>query len=244
MHERLTRLLHRYFPELELRAVGLSLLSALLLTVYHHQGSFSAMPPGFAQAVGDATGIRDLQFHQHNWSHLTAVLLLLLIPAWAARITPGLSLRELGLGVRGAGREMAVVLGMWAAFVPIIWLASTTQSFLRTYPRLKLAATDPKMYFLYEALYFVKWIAWEFFFRGFMLFGLRKDFGDKAVLLSTLPFVIMHVGKPEAEMLGAIAAGMILCAIALQSKSIWPGVVLHWLVASTMDFFAARWWRG
>jgi len=243
VHARLTKLLKRFYPGLELRPVGLALLSALLLTLYSYHGSFGAMPAGFARVVGDWTGIRDNQFHQHNWAHLTALLLLFVIPAWAASVSPGLSLRELGLGVKGAGREFLVVLGMWAAFVPVIWLASTTDSFLRTYPRLKAATHDPKMYFLYEGLYFVKWIAWEFFFRGFMLFGLRKDFGDKAALLSTLPFVIMHFGKPEAEMLGAILAGMILCAIALRSKSIWPGVLLHWMVASTMDFFAARWWR-
>jgi membrane protease YdiL (CAAX protease family) len=89
----------------------------------------------------------------------------------------------------------------------------------------------------------VKWIAWEFFFRGFMLFGFGKDFLQRAVLVSTIPFVLMHYGKPELEMASALIAGLVLCFIALRSKSIWPGVLLHWLVAATMDFFAAQWWR-
>ena len=39
-------------------------------------------------------------------------------------------------------------------------------------------------------------------------------------------------------------AGLVLCFISLKSRSVWPGVLLHWLVASTMDFFACDWWRS
>ncbi len=53
----------------------------------------------------------------------------------------------------------------------------------------------------------------------------------------------MHIGKPEAEVLGAVVAGLVLCYLAMRSRSIWPGVLLHSLVASTMDFFASTWWR-
>ena len=41
----------------------------------------------------------------------------------------------------------------------------------------------------------------------------------------------------------AMIAGLVLCFIALRSRSIWPGVLLHWLVASTMDFMASSFWR-
>jgi membrane protease YdiL (CAAX protease family) len=44
-------------------------------------------------------------------------------------------------------------------------------------------------------------------------------------------------------MFSAFLAGLILCYIALRSKSIWPGVFLHSMVATTMDFFAAAWRR-
>ena len=100
-----------------------------------------------------------------------------------------------------------------------------------------------RLYLLDEGFYLVKWVAWEFFFRGFMLFGFGRDFLHRSVLVSTIPFTIMHFGKPELEALGALIAGLVLCYIALRSKSIWPGVLLHWLVASTMDFFASDFWR-
>jgi membrane protease YdiL (CAAX protease family) len=63
--------------------------------------------------------------------------------------------------------------------------------------------------------------------------------GSRAVIVSTIPFVIMHFGKPQPEVYGSLAAGFILCWLALRSNSIWPGVLLHWLVATSMDVFAA-----
>ena len=110
-------------------------------------------------------------------------------------------------------------------------------------PRLPEARADAGLFALYQALYLIKWTAWEFFFRGFLLFGFKRDLGSVAVLLSTVPFALMHVGKPEAEMASAVVGGLVLCWIALRSKSIWPGVVIHSLVATTMDFFASTWWQ-
>ncbi|HEY8427413.1 MAG TPA: CPBP family intramembrane glutamic endopeptidase, partial [Sandaracinaceae bacterium] len=149
----------------------------------------------------------------------------------------------LGLGLRGAGRETFVAIALWAVMIPIVWAVHDTESFASTYPRFRPARDSMELYLLYEGFYLVKWIAWEFFFRGFLLFGYAKDCFSRAVLLSTIPFVLMHFGKPEAEVFGSLVAGLVLCYIAMRSKSIWPGVLLHWLVASTMDFFASVWWR-
>jgi len=83
----------------------------------------------------------------------------------------------------------------------------------------------------------------DIFFRGYLLLAFAKDMGSNAVLLSTLLYATMHIGKPELEALGSIGAGFLLCFLALRSKSIWPGVLLHWQVAVTMDFFTSSWWR-
>jgi membrane protease YdiL (CAAX protease family) len=182
-------------------------------------------------------------FHRHLWGHLMAVLLLMLVPLALARVGAGWRARDLGLSIRGARREMLLVLALWALLVPVIALAARTEGFARTYPRLPEARLDAGLFATYQAAYLIKWTAWEFFFRGFLLFGLRRDLGSVAVLLSTVPFTLMHVGKPEAEMASAVVGGLVLCWIALRSRSIWPGVVIHSLVATTMDFFASSWWR-
>lgn len=240
--EKARRLADRLFPGLEPRVLLLGSFVALVLTLYWRHGHQDRVPRGLVSALVKASGLPVPGFFQHLYAHVVAVVLLFLIPLGVARLM-GLGPRDVGLGVRGSRREMGLVLGMWVAFLPIVWLASLTPSFLATYPRLRAMSDDAGLFFLYQAVYVSKWIAWEFFFRGFMLFAFEKDFGKKAVVVSTIPFVLMHYTKPEAEMLGAILAGPLLCAIALKSRSIWPGVVLHWLVAASMDFFACKWWR-
>ena len=243
MAERLQAWLSAFLPDLAWRPIWMGALSTWLLVIYWYQGSPKAAPQWFLEAESRLTGIGIEMFHRQAWSHACAVVLLLLVPLAVARFGAGLKPSDLGLRIRGAGREVLLVLALWLIFVPVIWYFSTTPSFAAYYPRLKAARADASLFVLYQAYYLVKWTAWEFFFRGFMLFGFRRDLGASAILISTIPFAVMHVGKPEAEVLSAFVGGMILCAIALKSRSIWPGVIIHSLVATTMDFFASTWWR-
>lgn len=237
-------IVQRLFPGMGWRPLYLTATATWLMVLYHHHGSQYEAPQWFIDGAEAATGIELLQFHQHLWSHFSAVVLLMLVPLALCWLAEGWSPRDLGFRVKGAGPELLIVLGMWAAMVPVVYLVhESSTSFQATYPRLDAAETSMELYFLFEGFYLVKWIAWEFFFRGFMLFGFRRDFMNRAILISTIPFTLMHYGKPELEMASAMLAGLILCFISLRSRSIWPGVLLHWLVASTMDFMAASWWR-
>ncbi len=244
MEKRFDRLVERLFPGMGARALLMGMLAALCLVVYHHHGDFGSMPAWFLAKSQAVTGIEHVRFHEHGWSHLVALLVLMLVPLGLMWALGKMGPVKLGLGVRGAHREILFVLGLWAAFLPVIWLVSGTEAFARTYPRFEPAAASLAMFAAYEGFYLVKWISWEFFFRGFMLFGFERIVGSRAVIVSTLPFVIMHFGKPEAEVLGSVFAGFILCFIALRSRSIWPGVILHWMVATSMDLFASTWWRA
>ena len=130
------------YPGLPWRSVWMAALSTVLLIVYWYQGSPQAAPAWFLDGEASLTGINVDMFHRQGWSHATAFLLLLVIPLLAARFGAGLGPRDLGLGIRGAGREVLLVLALWLAFVPVIWWFSQTPSFMAFYPRLKAARTD------------------------------------------------------------------------------------------------------
>ena len=83
--------------------------------------------------------------------------------------------------------------------------------------------------------------SWEFFFRGFMLFGLEKRFGNYSLLIQTIPFAALHNRKPIAEAMGSIVAGLLLGVVALETRSFIYGAATHWFVAMTMDFLALAW---
>jgi membrane protease YdiL (CAAX protease family) len=66
----------------------------------------------------------------------------------------------------------------------------------------------------------------ELLFRGLFLFGLERRYGSGfALLLSSCFFGIVHMAPVPAVY--ATVAGLVLGALALVTRSIWPGIALH-----------------
>ena len=62
--------------------------------------------------------------------------------------------------------------------------------------------------------------------------------GSGAIVVMMVPYCMIHYGKPMPETFGAIGAGLILGTVAMRTRSIWGGVLIHVGVAWTMDLFA------
>jgi membrane protease YdiL (CAAX protease family) len=80
--------------------------------------------------------------------------------------------------------------------------------------------------------------AWEFLFRGYMLFGLEKSIGKSAIFVQTIPFVLLHIGKPFLETLFCIPGGFILGYVAYRTRSFLPCFIIHFGVYIGMIFFS------
>jgi membrane protease YdiL (CAAX protease family) len=103
------------------------------------------------------------------------------------------------------------------------------------YPLYRKAHAGFHYFMLYQSIQCFHMFAWEFFFRGFMLFGLEKKFGKASILVQMIPFAIMHFRKPHLEAYGSIIAGIILGIVAYRSRSFLPAAILHFSVALTAD---------
>jgi membrane protease YdiL (CAAX protease family) len=125
-----------------------------------------------------------------------------------------------------------------AVMVVVVWFASALPSFTSYYPQLSMAKDDWKIFVVFEAVLFIYLFAWEFFWRGFMLFGLEEKFGLYAIFIQMVPFVIMHNGKPLMETLGAIIGGLLLGVLALKTRSFIYCVLVHFCVIFSIDFIA------
>jgi membrane protease YdiL (CAAX protease family) len=79
--------------------------------------------------------------------------------------------------------------------------------------------------------------AWEFLFRGYMLFGLEKSIGKSAVFVQTIPFVLLHLGKPFLETLACIPGGFFLGYIAYRTRSFLPCFIIHFGIYVMMILF-------
>lgn len=240
---RLQRLFQETFPDLDKHPVGLTAMSLAMLTIYVEVGNKRFTPDWWLDAVNGLTGFGDNQFARYWWKETMCMVLLMAVPLVLMRVFAGWSPRDLGFRIKGTWPEFKLILGLWVAFLPILWFVSDFPEFAKTYPQVKASQTDFAIFAAHHSYYIVYWMGWEFFFRGLLLFGFERDYQSKAVLLSTFPFVVMHYAKPPVEMMAAILAGFILCGIAMRSRSILPGVVLHWLVQMSIDFANCTWWR-
>jgi len=69
--------------------------------------------------------------------------------------------------------------------------------------------------------------AWEFLFRGYMLFGLERSIGKSAIFVQTIPFVLLHFGAVSLETLACIPEGFIFGYIAYKTRSFLPCFIMH-----------------
>jgi uncharacterized protein len=67
----------------------------------------------------------------------------------------------------------------------------------------------------------------EFMFRGLLLFGLEDKFKEASILIQMIPFVLLHLGKPEIETLSCLVTGILFGYIAYRGKSFWPAFLIH-----------------
>ena len=82
----------------------------------------------------------------------------------------------------------------------------------------------------YFLVTFVNIFAIEFLFRGFLLFGLREKWKEGSILIQMIPFVLIHLGKPELETLSTIITGIYFGYAAYRGKSFWPAFIMHMFI--------------
>ena len=171
-----------------------------------------------------------------GWRMLGYVVL----PMVVLRFLPGQRIRDHHISPRGFVRHLWIYLLLFAAVLPAVVIASRTPSFRDTYPFYRLADRSAFDFWTWELLYAAQFLSLEFFFRGFMLQGLRRALGANAIFVMIVPYCMIHYGKPLPETLGAIGAGLILGTLAMRTRSIWGGVLIHVGVALSMDLLAMQ----
>jgi uncharacterized protein len=72
--------------------------------------------------------------------------------------------------------------------------------------------------------------AWEFFYRGFLLEGFGRKYGSDAIWLQMIPFALLHIGKPEIELLSTVLGGAFFGILAWRTRSFLYGWLLHWFM--------------
>jgi hypothetical protein len=185
--------------------------------------------------------LRDLphsQLYPLLYWALTSVLNYCLLPLFVIKCICRADLRDFGIHIERGGELFIMVAVILAAIFPFIFMASTTEPFLRTYPFYRDEIYTIGSLILWEAVFGLQFVALEFFFRGFMLFGLARFIGSYSIYVMALPYMMIHFTKPFPEAVISFFVGIVLGTLALYTRSLYGGVVIHVAVAWSVDLLS------
>jgi membrane protease YdiL (CAAX protease family) len=164
-------------------------------------------------------------------TYLDGLLLYLVIPIAITLLIFRENPRNYGFTFGNWRLGLALTAGAILVIAPILWLVTRSDTTMQNYYRGQAAGLPWNT--------FVDLFGWEFFFRGWLVFGYGRKFGPEALWLQAVPFALAHIGKPEVETLSTIFGGFAFGWVAWKTKSfLWP-FLIHWFVASFTILVAA-----
>ena len=208
------------------RGPAVLVLSVGLLAIPYYHGS-----PGFV-----------LPKLRLFWWFALSVVCFLIVPAAIIRWIWREPLSRYGLGLGDVKTWGRYFVAYAAVTIPALVVASRFASIQQYYPRYPWARDSLWALVVSEIGWLVYFLAWEFFFRGFLLFTLLRQVPPAmAIAVQTVPFVMMHFPKPEAEAFASIVAGVALGWMAYRGRSMIGTWLLHFICAGLVDVLVVLW---
>jgi uncharacterized protein len=166
-----------------------------------------------------------------KWETLDRFLLFFMLPMAIILFIFRENPREYGFQLGDWRAGLVLTLGSILVMAPILYLLGRSNSSMKEYYNWQLGLLPWDM--------LVQLFAWEFLFRGWLLFGYARKFGPEAIWLQAVPFALAHLGKPEVETLSTIFGGFIFGWIAYRTRSFLYPFIIHFFVASFTIIVAA-----
>jgi len=126
-----------------------------------------------------------------------------------------------------------------AILIPVNFFVSGKPENLKQYPQIRVKEWNIKLIIINSLIWIAYLLAYEFFFRGILLFSWVHIIGVwPAIAVNTSIYACTHIPKGFKEAIGAIPLGIILCIITLITGNIWVAFFIHVLLALSNDYFA------
>jgi membrane protease YdiL (CAAX protease family) len=164
------------------------------------------------------------------FAELAYILPVVIVLAWKRASWAHLGFGKFSLGTMGIGCGLLIVgYGIIIVHNVILMLLGIDTQGREIFDI--LSALDSPIW-LFIAAVIVAPIVEEIFFRGFLFQGFRKRYGwVPALLLSSAIFAAAHLDL--ASLIPTFILGLILTYMYHHSNSLWPGIILHFLINGT-----------
>jgi membrane protease YdiL (CAAX protease family) len=169
---------------------------------------------------------------------LAYLLPVLLIFAWKRIPWKNLGFRKFELNVMGLGCGLLIggyaIILLHNLILLRLGIETQGQAILQLMEML-----ESRVWFFLVAVVVAPFVE-EIFFRGFLFQGFRQKYGwMRAMLLSSAIFAAAHLDP--ASLIPTFILGLVIAYLYQRSNSLWPGIILHFLVngSSVCALFAS-----
>jgi len=176
-----------------------------------------------------------LDFWQYIYQFLMSFILFFIFPVLIIKYYFRESIKDYGICIGNIKFNLLwTIIGIIIS--PIFLFISNDPELLNEYPLTKLALLNIQIFIVFNLCYILYYIGYEFIFRAYLQFGLKKDSNNKysTVIILTIQTIIttlFHIGKPLSEIIASAAVGPLFGYLTLKGKSfIWPVLIFHTLI--------------
>lgn len=135
---------------------------------------------------------------------------------------------------------------MWIAILSVViiimnFFNAPNKANLAMYPQMRIPVWTANTLFISAITWILYLAAYEFMFRGFLLYALYDELGMiAAIAINTSIYSLVHVPKGRNEALGALPLGILLCYLTLITGNILIAFSVHVVMALTNEWFSLR----
>jgi membrane protease YdiL (CAAX protease family) len=125
--------------------------------------------------------------------------------------------------------------------IPMNYYNSKNLENLEQYPQIRNSEWTFPLLLLSAISWIAYLFAYEFMFRGFLLFSSLPLLGLwPSILLNTAIYSLVHIPKGNKETLGAIPFGILISYLAIETGTFWIAFFAHVILALSNEWFSLR----
>lgn len=146
----------------------------------------------------------------------------------------------------GFGSRVGFLSWLWIAILSVVIIAmnffnAPNKANLAMYPQIRIPVWTTSTILISAITWILYLAAYEFMFRGFLLFALYSELGMvAAIAINTSIYSLVHIPKGKTEALGAIPLGILLCYLTLITGNLLIAFLVHVVMALSNEWFSLR----
>jgi membrane protease YdiL (CAAX protease family) len=186
----------------------------------------------------------ELLYYKYIYHNFMAFVFFFLLSLPVSKLL--LKQKAADVGLKFQEKKSSLILMLISlAIVPLISLSAVADAEMSALYPLggSMIFLNAGFFILYYVSYIAYYFGWEYLFRGFGFFSISEKYGPMlAIAVTTMISALIHssiggFGKPFSETFSAIFGGLIFGFIAYKTKSIYPSLLMHFVLGFCLDMF-------